>query len=145
MQIDKKENTFGHKDSSYKAAGEREGILKLVTRFYEHMQTLEEGKDIFAMHSDPTPMAIEKLTVFLSAWLGGPREYEKRFGPIRIPRAHAHLAIDEKERDAWLLCMQKSVDEQEWRADFKAYFMKAIFVPAERVRVVSKARRDNEA
>ena len=34
-------------------------------------------------------LAREKLLVFLCGWLGGPKEYAARFGPIRIPAVHA--------------------------------------------------------
>ena len=45
------------------------------------------------------------------------------------------------ERDAWLACMECAVNEQPWTTDFKRYFMRAIAVPAERVRCASVARR----
>jgi hemoglobin len=83
----------------------------------------------------------DKLAVFLVAWLGGPNEYRSRFGAISIPGFHARFAIDEAERDAWLLCMARAVDEQPWAEAFKFYFMQAIAVPAERVRVASVMRR----
>jgi hemoglobin len=136
--------TYGVEDASYNAAGQREGLAKLVEAFYRHMDTLPEAATIRAMHEDDLTVAHEKLTVFLCGWLGGPREYATKFGPIRIPRAHAHLKIDEPERDAWMLCMQRAVDEQDWADDFKRYFIEAIYVPAERSRAVSKARRDAE-
>ena len=63
------------------------------------------------------------------------------FGPISIPRVHQHLPIGEAERDAWLACMARAVEEQSWTDEFKRYFMRAIAVPAERVRLASVARR----
>jgi hypothetical protein len=36
--------------------------------------------------------------------------------------------------------MQLAVDEQPWAADFKTYFMRAIAVPAERVRLAAETR-----
>jgi hemoglobin len=105
------------------------------------MDTLPEAKDIRAMHAEDLTMAHEKLIVFLAGWLGGPKLYAKTFGPMRIPEAHAHLDIGVAERDAWLLCMQKAVDEQPWEDGFKKYFMGAISIPAERIRQVCEARR----
>lgn len=133
--------TYGVGDTSYRAAGERAGIAQLVDRFYEHMDTLPDARTIRAMHPPDLALAREKLKVFLCAWLGGPNEYRERFGPISIPGAHARFPIDEAERDAWLLCMARAVDEQPWTEAFKHYFMRAIAVPAERVRVASVMRR----
>jgi hemoglobin len=136
---------FGHGDASYLAAGQREGLVRLVEAFYGFMDKLPEAARIRAMHDADLALSKEKLAVFLSGWLGGPKEYAAKFGPIQIPRVHAHLAIDEPERDAWLLCMQHAVDQQPWSEAFKAYFMSAIAVPAEKVRAVSRSRRDHES
>ncbi|MGN6107124.1 MAG: group II truncated hemoglobin [Kofleriaceae bacterium] len=137
---------FGVGSSSYEAAGQRDGLARLVDAFYDYMDELPEAAVIRAMHPSELALSREKLKVFLSAWLGGPNEYRERFGPISIPRAHAHLAIDEPERDAWLHCMRRAVDDQPWTAEFKAYFLRAIAVPAERVRAMSRfARAGGEA
>jgi hemoglobin len=133
---------YGTRDASYLAAGEREGIYRLVRRFYEHMQTLPEARGILAMHAPDLTEVREKLAVFLCAWLGGPNEYRARFGPISIPGFHARFAIDEVARDAWLSCMARAVAEQPWDPDFKVYFLQAISVPAERCRVASLMRTE---
>jgi hemoglobin len=93
------------------------------------------------MHGAELAAVSEKLKVLLTAWLGGPNRYRERFGPIAIPAFHAQFPIDEAERDAWLLCMRRAVDDQPWADDFKTYFMRAIAVPAERCRVASVDRR----
>ena len=131
---------FGEGDASYRAAGADEGLARLCEAFYRHMDTLPEATTIRAMHHD-LALSRQKLTVFLAAWLGGPNVYRERFGPISIPRAHAHLAIDEAERDAWMTCMRSAVGDQPWADDFKAYFLEQIAVPAERVRMASVERR----
>ena len=135
---------FGTGSASYEAAGKEAGISQLVDEFYEHMDALEHARIVRAMHPSDLAVPREKLKTFLCAWLGGPNRYADRFGPISIPRAHAHFAIDEPERDAWLACMQHAVDSQPWDDAFKHYFMRAIAVPAERVRMASVARRASE-
>ena len=134
---------YGAGDASYRAAGERDGIYRLVERFYEYMDTLADAQRIRAMHADDLTEVREKLAVFLIAWLGGPNEYRARFGPISIPSFHARFPIDVAERDAWLLCMARAVDEQPWAESFKTYFMRVIAVPAERVRTASMMSRDD--
>ena len=137
--------TYGTGAASYDAAGGQEGISRLVDAFYRVMESAAQARVIRAMHEPDLTISREKLKVFLSAWLGGPNEYRSRFGPISIPGVHAHLHIGAAERDAWLYCMQCSVDEQPWRPDFKAYFMAAIAVPAERVRAASQRRSPDGA
>lgn len=133
--------SYGSGDTSYQAAGGRPGIYEVVHRFYEYMERLPEAEAVRAMHAVDLTDVREKLAVFLIAWLGGPNEYRERFGPISIPGFHAQFAIDETARDAWLLCMSRAVDEQPWAETFKLYFMQAVSVPAERVRVASAKRR----
>ena len=133
--------TYGEGSASYFAAGERHGIARLVDAFYRHMDQLPLAATIRAMHDRDLRLSREKLTVFLCGWLGGPNLYSATFGPISIPRVHQHLVIGEAERDAWLACMEQAVAEQPWRSDFKHYFMRAIAVPAERVRLASSAYR----
>ncbi len=136
---------FGDGDASFQAAGGHEGISSLVDAFYRYMDTLPEAVTIRNMHSHDLDESIEKLKVFLAGWLGGPKEYANRFGQIRIPKVHAHLDIDEPERDAWMLCMERAVAEQEaWADDFKTYFLGAIARPAEKVRKASVARRKED-
>ncbi len=132
---------YGVGDASYRAAGEREGLARLVERFYAHMDARADARVIRAMHPPDLATAREKLHVFLCAWLGGPNEYRARFGPISIPGVHARFPIDASERDAWMACMRCAVDDQPWEPAFKAYFLTAIAVPAERVRVASVMRR----
>ena len=131
---------YGDGGSSYIAAGERHGMARLVDAFYLPMERLPLASTIRAMHDVDLRLSREKLTVFLCGWLGGPNLYSATFGPISIPRVHQHLAIGEAERDAWLACMELAVAEQPWAEDFKRYFMAAIKIPAERVRLACVER-----
>src|SRR6478609_5362530 len=100
---------YGFSDTSFQAAGGVEGIRKLVDDFYRFMDELPEAKIIRAMHKDDLTMSRDKLTLFLSGWMGGPKSYSEKYGAINIPRDHSHLPIGEQERDAWLLCMEKAI------------------------------------
>ena len=93
---------YGVEDASFQAAGGEAGILKLVEAFYRHMDQRSDARVIRAMHPDDLTMSIDKLTLFLCGWTGGPRRYGEKYGPIAIPPAHAHLPITKVEKDAWL-------------------------------------------
>mgnify|MGYP000520338264 CR=1 FL=1 len=125
---------YGTNDASYQAAGQFEGLIKLVEDFYGFMQALPEAKHILEMHDADLTLSKDKLARFLSAWTGGPRLYKEKYGAISIPSAHSHLAIGSSERDAWLLCMEKALAKQPYEQDFREYLLKQLSVPAERCR-----------
>ena len=127
---------YGDDDASYIAAGEFAGISKLVNRFFDFMDELPGATTIRNMHPDNLTESREKLTRFLCGWLGGPKLYSEKYGPIRIPMAHSHLVIEESERDSWLMCMQLAIDEQNYAAAFKNYLIEQLYNPAERIRMV---------
>ncbi len=131
--------SYGVEDGSFRAAGEYEGVKALVDAFYDAMDTLPEARKIRAMHPQDLTESRDKITRFLCGWLGGPRLYREKYGPIAIPRAHAHLPIAEPERDAWLACMEEALKTQNYSDDFKEYLLTQLFVPAERCRVASQA------
>jgi len=128
------QSNYGQEDASFQAAGGFEGIKQLVDDFYDAMETLAEAQTIREMHSPDLTESRDKLTRFLTGWLGGPKLFSEKYGPIRIPVAHRHLEIGSAERDAWLACMQVAVNKQDYPQEFRDYLMAQLFVPAERSR-----------
>lgn len=131
---------YGQGDASFQAAGGIEGIRQLVDAFYDVMETLPQAQTIRAMHPADLTVARDKLHLFLCGWLGGEKHYAKKYGPITIPTAHAHLPIGEGERDQWLLCMERAVAAQPYPDAFRRYLMAQLAVPAERIRQACLAR-----
>lgn len=126
--------TYGDGDASFQAAGGKEGLRRLVDAFYDQMEQLEAAGTIRHMHADDLTVSRDKLALFLCGWLGGPRLFKEKYGTINIPKAHGHLDIGVAERDAWLLCMEKALEEQPYAEDFKVYMLEQLAVPAERSR-----------
>jgi hemoglobin len=133
---------YGFSDASYKAAGEIAGIRQLVNDFYRFMDELPEAQSIRALHKTDLTESRDKLTLFLSGWMGGPSLYQEKYGSINIPRDHAHLEIGEQERDAWLACMEKAIAVQHYPSEFSVYLLQQLRIPAERIFVVSKKPAD---
>jgi len=129
---------YGFSDASFKAAGGEEGIRRLVDDFYRHMDELSEAAAIRAMHKADLTDSRDKLTLFLCGWMGGPKLYHEKYGSINIPRDHAHLPIGEAERDAWLMCMQKAIAQQNYSPEFANYLLTQLRIPAERIFAVAK-------
>ena len=126
--------SYGQHDSSFQAAGGFEGIKQLVDAFYDAMENLPLARTVREMHSSDHDESRDKLSRVLTGWLGGPKLFSEKYGPIRIPVAHRHLEIGPAERDAWLACMQIAVDAQPYAQDFRDYLMAQLYVPAERSR-----------
>ncbi len=135
MSLEEQENSS--QAIPYRAAGELEGITKLVDEFYINMDTLPEAEKIRKMHPPDLAESRRKLTFFLCSWLGGPRLFQQHYGPISIPGVHKRFPIGYEERDAWLLCMQRAIATQPYSEEFKDYLLAALSVPAERVRQVN--------
>ena len=128
---------YGIGNSSYIMAGELAGITQLVDDFYRNMDTFKESKHIRDMHPDDLSESRKKLTYFLSGWLGGPRLYTEHYGGINIPQAHRHLSVGVAESEAWLCCMEKAIDQQPYKDEFKAYLLAQLRIPAERIRIAA--------
>lgn len=132
--------SFGYQDTSYKAAGEEAGLRKLSIDFYSYMDQLPEAQTIRRMHKEDLSLMIDKLTLFLCMWLGGPKKYIEKYGSANMPQAHQHLVINEPERDAWLICMDKAVDQQSFSSEFKEYLKAQFRFPAEMIRKTSQSQ-----
>ena len=124
---------FGDGDASFQAAGGIEGIERLVTDFYRFMDELPAAATIRAMHGEDLAEVRDRLARFLCGWLGGPKRYSEKFGPISIPQFHARWPIGEEESDAWLLCMERAIACQPYTAEFADYLLKQLRVPASRI------------
>ncbi|MFB3100799.1 MAG: group II truncated hemoglobin [Gammaproteobacteria bacterium] len=97
--------------SSYERIGSEEGLWELVNKFYDNMELLPEAKTIRDLHQKDMRSAREKLFMFLSGWLGGPDRYIAAFGHPRLRARHLPFPIGKTERDQWLMCMRKALDE----------------------------------
>ena len=128
---------YGEGDASFRAAGGEAGLRPLVDRFYDLIEERPDAARIRKMHPQNLEVSRDKLTRFLCGWLGGPKRYAEKYGPIQIPKVHAHLPIGFAERDAWLACMEAALNDQPMAEDFKAYLLRELAVPAERIRQVA--------
>ena len=95
----------------YDMVGGETALREIVERFYDIMDSAPEANDIRAMHArDLSPMR-ERLFEFLSGWLGGPPLYFQRPDHKCIVSAHRPFAIGEAERDQWMMCMRRAMEE----------------------------------
>ncbi len=95
----------------YELLGGEKGLRSLVDRFYDIMDSSPEAARIRAFHAKSLKRSREKLFMFLSGWSGGPQLYVQKYGHPRLRMRHMPFAIGSVERDQWLWCMNRALDE----------------------------------
>ena len=95
----------------YQAIGGDPTIRALCRRFYELMDTLPEAARCRALHPAELERSEEKLYEYLTGYLGGPPVYVEKYGHPRLRSRHFGAAIGPQERDEWILCFRRAMDE----------------------------------
>ncbi len=111
------------RQTAHERIGGDEGLKQLVGLFYDNMESLPEAKLIRDLHAKDMRSAREKLFMFLSGWMGGPDRYIAAFGHPRLRGRHLPFPIGNEERDQWLMCMQKALNELNLDTMFKEQLM----------------------
>ena len=94
----------------YQALGE-EGIRKICNAFYDIMDELPEAAELRRMHADDLEPMKVKLADYLTGWMGGPPLYADKHGTVCMTEPHEPYHIGPRERDQWLLCMDKALEQ----------------------------------
>jgi hemoglobin len=100
----------------YEQMGGDTGVRRLVDRFYDLMDTAPEAATIRKLHAASLKASREKLYLYLSYWTGGPQTYIQRNGHPRLRMRHVPFQIGARERDEWLWCMDRALNEHEMPA-----------------------------
>jgi hemoglobin len=95
----------------YERIGGEAVIRQLVDRFYDLMDSESQAAGIRALHPAELTESRNKLFWFLVGWMGGPPLYIQRFGHPRLRARHLPFPIGGRERDEWLWCMFRALDE----------------------------------
>jgi hemoglobin len=97
--------------SLYEMIGGESNLRALVDRFYDIIDSAPEAKQLRAIHPKSLKQSREKFFMFLTGWSGGPQLYIEKYGHPRLRMRHAPFAIGTVERDQWIWCMHKALDE----------------------------------
>ncbi|WP_026618769.1 hemoglobin [Ensifer sp. WSM1721] len=95
----------------YEAIGGDATVRALTRRFYELMDSLPEAARCRAIHPPDLSGSEEKLYEYLTGWLGGPPIYVEKRGHPMLRRRHFIAEIGPAERDEWLLCFTRALEE----------------------------------
>jgi hemoglobin len=99
--------------------GGSDGIRRLVERFYDLVDSAPEAATIRKLHAASLKQSREKLHSYLNMWTGGPQTYVEQHGHPRLRARHLPFTISTRERDEWLWCMDRALNEQEMPDDLR--------------------------
>lgn len=94
----------------YELIGGTPTVARLVNAFYDLMEKDPAYADLRGMHApDLAPMR-ESLTGFLTAWMGGPRDWFEQNPGKCMMSAHRNLPIARLTSDQWVAAMRRAID-----------------------------------
>ncbi|MDA1003211.1 MAG: truncated hemoglobin [Chloroflexi bacterium] len=96
--------------SLFDAVGGREGVRRVVERFYALVEADALLRPIF-----PADLSAgrEKQVLFFEQWLGGEPHYSERYGHPRLRRRHFPFVIDERAAGRWLALFTRAMREHD--------------------------------
>ncbi len=94
--------------SFYDTVGGHEVFETLVRRFYEGVQN---DPVLWPMYpADDLEGAVQRLTMFLEQYWGGPKTYSEQRGHPRLRMRHHAFKVNPDARDRWLTHMRAAQD-----------------------------------
>jgi hemoglobin len=118
----------------YEQIGGDAGIRQLVNRFYDLMDTSPEAATVRRLHAASLKASREKLYLYLTGWTGGPQVYVEKYGHPRLRARHLPFHISSRERDEWLWCMDRALDEQPMPDDLRRFLREKLHALADHMR-----------
>ena len=100
-----------HLSEAYELMGGEIVLRRLVDRFYDLMDDDPDYFGIRKLHTMELSNSRQKLFMFLSGWTGGPSLYIEKYGEPRLRSRHLPFSIGVVERDQWLSCMNRAMEE----------------------------------
>lgn len=118
----------------YEKMGGESTVRALVKAFYQQMNTDPAFAGVRKMHASDLEYIEQVLFEFLSGWLGGPQLYVEKYGHPRLRQRHLPFSIGISERDQWLQCMDKAMDDIGLAADLREALQQSFFKTADFMR-----------
>ncbi|MDK1489976.1 globin [Sinorhizobium sp. 7-81] len=110
----------------YEAIGGDATVRALTRRFYALMDSLPEAARCRAVHPPDLSGSEEKFYEYLTGWLGGPPIYIEKRGHPMLRRRHFVAEIGAAERDEWLLCFTRALEETVAHPKLRAIILEPI-------------------
>ena len=107
----------------FERIGGEANVRALAERFYDAMD--EQEPALAALHplenGKVSRAARDKFALFLIGWLGGPQDYMRLHGHPRLRMRHAHIAVTQAMRDAWMRSMRHALEHETIDAGLRAF------------------------
>ena len=100
---------WGPEATPYEALGGDTEVRRLTELFYDQIDA--SAPTLRAMLPKNDSVSREKLYEFLSGWMGGPPLYTDKYGTVCMTTPHEPYHIGPEERDQWLMCMDKALEQ----------------------------------
>ncbi len=94
----------------FERIGGQPTVDRIIDTFYDNMDTLPEARIIRALHPEDLSSTRVVLKKYLAEWLGGPSAYSQERGHPRLRARHLPFGIGDEERDAWMFCMRRAME-----------------------------------
>lgn len=95
----------------FERIGGQPTVDRIIDAFYDGMDTLPEAEIIRRLHPEDLSPTRAVLKKYLAEWLGGPPAYSQERGHPRLRARHLPFSIGDEERDAWMFCMRRAMEE----------------------------------
>lgn len=101
------------KESLYHRMGGAVVLHAVVDAFYDIIENDPSAASLHILHLKGHGIAHSRLEQFnyLSGFLGGPRLYVERYGHSDVREMHRHVDVDARQRDLWLSCMSRAIEQ----------------------------------
>ena len=93
--------------------GGEDALRRLITHFYDLMESLPEAGEIHRLHFRGHGIAHTRRAQveFMSGFMGGRAYYRERHGHMDLREIHAHVPIREADAEVWLSVMYRALKE----------------------------------
>lgn len=118
----------------YDMIGGEPVLARLCDRFYGLMAETPQFAELRALHPEDLQGSRDKLFMFLSGWLGGPDLFVQQFGHPRLRARHMPFAIGTRERDQWVACMLRAMEEAGIAEPMRERLLQSFFKTADFMR-----------
>ena len=105
----KQKSNDAKKSTPYYRIGGEEKVRALSNTFYDIMETDPLAKELLAIHPLPLQRIRNVFFLYLSLWLGGPDDYQKKFGHPRLRARHLPFSVTPELKAQWMYCMRKAM------------------------------------
>lgn len=93
-----------------------ENIYKMMSDFYKEL----ERSDIRHLFPHDMEAASRKSAEFFIGLMGGPPIYVQKYGSPRMRARHLPFMINDRARETWLSCFEKTLQDADKKYNFPA-------------------------